>query len=200
MHQYLKIILPAYIVLYFLVLMIAPAVIVRRKIGKSPIVLSAADDAHGLIAKYFLVWMILVSIYIILFAAYPAFYSYFLPLTYLGSDALTISGLFILGVSLIWTSAAQINMHASWRVGIDEKQKTELVNTGIFRVSRNPIYLGMIASILGLFLVTPNAFTILLLALGYVLIQVQVRLEEDFLYKMHGKAYLDYKESVRRFI
>ena len=193
-------ILPVYILLYFLVLMVAPALIVRRKIGKSPIVLSAADNTHGLIARYFLVWMILVSIYIIVFAAYPAFYSYFIPVTYLGSNTLTIFGLAVLGASFIWTSAAQINMHASWRVGIDEKQKTKLVNTGIFSVSRNPIYLGMIASILGLFLVTPNAFTILLLALGYVLIQVQVRLEEDFLYKMHGKAYLDYKESVRRFI
>jgi protein-S-isoprenylcysteine O-methyltransferase Ste14 len=58
----------------------------------------------------------------------------------------------------------------------------------------------MIATILGLFLVTPNAFTLLLVVIGYVLIQIQVRLEEEFLYKMHGQTYLEYKNSVRRFI
>jgi protein-S-isoprenylcysteine O-methyltransferase Ste14 len=200
MYQYLKFILPVYIILYFVVLLVVPAMVVGKKIGKSPIVLSASDDAHGLIARYFLVWVVLASVYIILFVACPACYVYFMPMSYLENNTLTICGLAIMVVSLIWTSAAQINMQASWRVGIDEKQKTELVKTGIFRFSRNPIYLGMIVSVLGLFLVTPNAFTLLLVVLGYVLIQIQVRLEEEFLYKMHGQAYLDYKNSVRRFI
>jgi len=200
MYQYLQLILLVYIVIYFLVLLVIPALMVRRKIGKSPIVLSASDDAHGLIAKYFVVWMVLVSIYIILFATSQVFYSYFLPVTYPGGNIMTICGLVILAISLVCTSAAQINMQGSWRVGIDDKQKTELVQTGTFKISRNPIYLGMIASILGLFLVTPNAFTLFLAAIGCVLIQVQVRLEEDFLSKMHGQLYLDYKNSVRRFI
>ena len=200
MTQYLTFILPVYIVIYFLLLLVIPAVIVRKKIGKSPVVLSASDDAHGLIAKYFGAWMILASIYIILYVVHPASYTCFLPMSYLGSDALVISGLIVMIVSLLWTSAAQINMQASWRVGIDEKQKTELVSTGIFHFSRNPIYLGMIVSVVGLFLVTPNAFTMMLVVLGYVLIQIQVRLEEEFLYKMHGQTYLEYKNSVRRFI
>ena len=200
MNQYLTFILPGYIVFYLLVLLVVPTLIVYRRIGKSPVVLSASDDAHGLIAKYFLVWMVLASIYIVLFTVYPAGYKYFMPMSYMENNILIICGLAILAVSLIWTSAAQINMQSSWRVGIDEKQKTELVNTGIFHFSRNPIYLGMIVSVLGLFLVTPNAFTLILVVLGYVLIQIQVRLEEEFLYKMHGQGYLDYKNSVRRFI
>jgi len=200
MVQYFKLILPVYLLVYFLLLLIIPAVIVRRKIGKSPVVLSASDDAHGLIAKYFLVWMLLAAIYVALYAIYPASYPYFLPMTYMENNTLRIFGLVILIASLVWTSAAQVNMQASWRVGIDETQKTELVHTGIFHLSRNPIYLGMIFTIVGLFLLTPNAFTILLAVVGYVLVQIQVRLEEDFLYKMHGQAYLDYKNSVRRFI
>jgi protein-S-isoprenylcysteine O-methyltransferase Ste14 len=35
---------------------------------------------------------------------------------------------------------------------------------------------------------------------GYLLIQVQVRVEEDFLLKMHGQLYTNYKASVRRFV
>ena len=200
MTQYLPFILPAYIILYAVLLLVVPSLIVSKKIGKSPVVLSASDDAHGLIAKYFGAWMVLASIYIIVFVIYPAGYRYFMPMDYLQNETLTICGMAILTVSLIWTSAAQMNMQASWRVGIDEKQKTELVDTGIFHYSRNPIYLGMIATIIGLFLVTPNAFTVLLVVIGYVLIQIQVRLEEEFLYRMHGQVYLDYKKSVRRFI
>ncbi len=200
MNQYLTIILPLYIVLYFILLLVIPAGVVSKKIGKSPIVLSPSDDAHGLIAKYFMVWMILVAVYILIYAVYPSGYSFFLPIRYLEHTTLINSGLIILALSLIWTSAAQINMQASWRVGIDEKQKTDLVRRGIFRFSRNPIYLGMITAIMGLFLITPNGFTLLLFVSGYIMIQIQIRLEEEFLSSTHGQIYLDYKSSVRRFI
>jgi protein-S-isoprenylcysteine O-methyltransferase Ste14 len=50
---------------------------------------------------------------------------------------------------------AQYQMSNSWRIGIDEKNKTELVTKGIF-YSRNPIFLGMIISILGIFLILPT--------------------------------------------
>lgn len=200
MDQYLKFILPTYLLIYFIVLLLIPAAVVRKKIGKSPLILPASDDAHGLIARYFLVWLVLAGVYVAVFSLFPAFYPYFKPLNYLENNTLRISGILIVGVSLVWTSAAQINMQASWRVGIDEKQKTELVKTGIFRFSRNPIYLGMIFTSVGLFLLTPNAFTLLMAVVGYMLVQIQVRLEEEFLYKMHGQDYLDYKSSVRRFI
>jgi len=61
------------------------------------------------------------------------------------------------------------------------------VQTGIFRRSRNPIFLGMIATLIGFFLTIPNALTLLLLALGFVLIQNQVRLEEEFLIKKNTR-------------
>jgi protein-S-isoprenylcysteine O-methyltransferase Ste14 len=78
--------------------------------------------------------------------------------------------------------------------------KTELVISGLFTISRNPIFFGMILSLCGLFLATPNTLTALFLILGYVLIQVQIRLEEEFLTKEHGQKYSDYKQKVRRLI
>jgi protein-S-isoprenylcysteine O-methyltransferase Ste14 len=47
---------------------------------------------------------------------------------------------------------------------------------------------------------TPNAFTGLFLVLGYILIQIQIRLEEEFLTKEHGHNYEAYKQKVRRLI
>ena len=71
---------------------------------------------------------------------------------------------------------------------------------GVFRFSRNPIFLGMMLTLLGLFLVIPNALTLLTLVMGVVLIQIQVRLEEEFLARTHGEAYIEYKQHVRRWL
>ena len=102
--------------------------------------------------------------------------------------------------SFIWTFIAQAQMGNSWRIGIDTNNKTELVQTGIFRLSRNPIFLGMRLTLLGLFLTLPNAITLVILIVGEILIQIQVRLEEDFLDKTHGVAYQNYCQRTRRWI
>jgi len=91
-------------------------------------------------------------------------------------------------------------MKESWRIGIDTETKTKLITTGLFGISRNPIFLGMIVSLVGLFFLTPNTWTLLFMILGYVLIQIQIRLEEDFLIEQHGNEYLEYKEKVRRLV
>ena len=196
----LRYILPILTALYFIFLFLIRGIAVARQIGKNPIVLSSADNAYGLIAKYFGAWMILLAGYVAVFSLYPAGYAYFLPISYLESTSFKMLGLIILVISLVWTYFAQKNMRKSWRVGIDEEQKTDLVTTGIFHYSRNPIYLGMMVAVTGFFLVTPNALTLLLMTIGYILIQIQVRLEEEFLLKMHGQSYLDYKTGVNRFI
>ena len=200
MNNYLRFILPAYCIAYFLLLIVIRAWHVGRQIGKNPVVLTTTDDVHGLISKYFSCWMLLLCIYAAAYSLYPAGYAYFLPIYYLDNNTIKITGLVILAFSLAGTYAAQGSMKKSWRVGIDLQQKTDLVTDGVFHYSRNPIYVGMLASIVGLMLVTPNAFTLLLAVTGYILIQVQVRVEEDFLLKMHGQHYTAYKAAVRRFI
>ena len=91
-------------------------------------------------------------------------------------------------------------MKDSWRIGIDHEKKSELVTTGLFSVSRNPIFFGMLLSLVGLFLCLPTLFTSIFLVSGYLLIQIQIRLEEDYLRKEHGELYLTYLSKVRRLI
>ena len=95
---------------------------------------------------------------------------------------------------------AQYQMGQSWRIGIDEANKTELKQVGFFGLSRNPIFLGMLVSLLGIFLVLPNIVTAVCMVSSYLLIQIQVRLEEDFLLNQHGTAYSAYKNKVRRWL
>ncbi|MCB0370800.1 MAG: isoprenylcysteine carboxylmethyltransferase family protein, partial [Bdellovibrionales bacterium] len=71
---------------------------------------------------------------------------------------------------------------------------------GLFGVSRNPIFLGVIISYIGTFLIIPNLLSFCIMVLTIVILQVQVRLEEEYLIKIHGDEYDEYKNKVRRWI
>lgn len=200
MNEFLRIFLPTYFVVYFGIAFIGKSVIVKKRIGKNPLVLPNDESAYGLIGFYFKLTMIFMVAYVLLFAFVPKLYDQFLPITHLDTLTVKYIGLGLLALSLIWTIIAQGNMKNSWRIGIDTETKTELITTGLFKLSRNPIFFGMIISLVGLFLTTSNALTGLFLILGYVLIQIQIRLEEEFLTNQHGQKYAVYKQKVRRLI
>ncbi|PST43445.1 isoprenylcysteine carboxylmethyltransferase family protein [Riemerella anatipestifer] len=200
MNEFLRIFLSTYFIVYFGIAFVAKSVIVAKRIGKNPLVLPKDDSAYGLIGLYFKLTMIFMFVYVLLFAFVPTFYEYFLPIRQLETLTIKYVGLGLLAFALIWTIIAQGHMKNSWRIGIDTETKTELITEGLFKFSRNPIFFGMILSLIGLFLTTPNALTGLFLILGYVLIQIQIRLEEEFLTNQHGQKYAFYKQKVRRLI
>ena len=127
-------------------------------------------------------------------------YQYLLPFWYLEYDYLKYIGWGLLGLSLILVWVAQSQMANSWRIGIDEKNKTELITNGLFSISRNPIFLGVMIANFGLFLIIPNAFTLLIVSLSTVSINTQIRLEEAFLKSSHGEKYQDYLNQIMRWL
>jgi protein-S-isoprenylcysteine O-methyltransferase Ste14 len=107
-------------------------------------------------------------------------------------------GLFALG--LCGTFYAQVAMGESWRVGVDESERTDLVTQGPFKVVRNPIFAAMIPTSLGLTLMVPNAVALVGLAALVLALEIQVRLvEEPCLLRIHGPAYAGYAARVGRF-
>jgi len=113
---------------------------------------------------------------------------------------LVLFGLGLLLASLVWSFIAQAQMGNSWRIGIDAATKTQLVQHGVFRLSRNPIFLSMRVTLLGFFLILPNAVTFATLLLGDALMQIQVRLEEEYLRQTHGEEYQKYCQRTRRWL
>ena len=101
--------------------------------------------------------------------------------------------------ALAWIAIAQVQMGRSWRIGVDPA-KTELKAARLFAVSRNPIFLGMRAMLVGVFLVAPNALSLAVLLLGEALIQLQVRFEEAHLERIEGEAYRAYRARVPRWL
>ena len=193
-------ILIIYLIFYFGAAFILPSYRVWKRTGVNPVTFRCADTAHDYIGRLFKIVMLVLTLAVVIYAFAPYYYPYLLPIDWLQKRTIQYTGIGLLLLSLGWTILAQIQMGNSWRIGIDEEKETALVQKGLFGISRNPIFLGMLITLLGFFLVIPNAVTLLILVLGFVLIQIQVRLEEEFLTKIHGTAYEDFRRQVRRWL
>lgn len=99
------------------------------------------------------------------------------------------------------TLAAQGAMGRSWRIGVEESERTELITRGPFAVVRNPIFAAMIPASLGMALMVPNIAAIAALLFLVAAIELQVRfVEEPYLIRTHGQTYLDYASRTGRFV
>jgi protein-S-isoprenylcysteine O-methyltransferase Ste14 len=200
MIEFARWFLPLYLVGFFGIAFVWRSLKVKKMTGVNPYVLGKADNAHDFVGIIFRVTIFLVFVAVALNAISQDLYSFLGPLVWIENEGLRYASLALLSVALIWVASAQSQMGRSWKIGIDREHKTELVDSGIFSVSRNPIFLGMRVMLLGLFLMIPSALTLLTWILGDVLMQIQVRLEEEFLAEMHGDRYRDYRMRVRRWI
>lgn len=109
------------------------------------------------------------------------------------------------GAGLFWgglvtTLIGQSAMGDSWRIGVDEDDRTELVVRGAFEAVRNPIFAGMIPTSVGLVLMVPNPVVLVAAIALMAALEIQTRLvEEPYLLRVHGRAYGDYAARVGRF-
>ena len=196
----LKIYLPIYLIMYMLVAFVIPTYRTYKQTGINPITFGKNDNAHDYIGFIMKVLIVLLFVAVLTYSMSEKMYSYLVPISYLQTQILTITGLALIHIALVWISFAQFQMSNSWRIGIDEENKTKLVTDGVFSISRNPIFLGMIISVLGLFLILPNTLTFFLTITTYIIIQIQIRLEEEFLQKQHAQDYVNYKLKTKRLL
>jgi protein-S-isoprenylcysteine O-methyltransferase Ste14 len=121
-------------------------------------------------------------------------------------DPLDVDGLHVLGVALaaaggLAVFGAQLGMGESWRIGVSDEERTELITGGWFSVCRNPIYTAMIIGWSGFALMVPTLLgfaAIVAIASG---LELQVRfVEEPYLLRTHGDAYRAYASRVGRFL
>lgn len=189
-----------FFITYLIVGFVWPSVRTYKQTGINPITFGKTDNAHDFIGSWFKWLFALVLMTIIAYWVNGSLYQYLLPVHFLIQPSIQWIGVVLCITSLVWTVIAQWQMGQSWRIGIDQEHKTELKTSGLFSVSRNPIFLGMIATLAGYFLVLPNAITLVVASAGYLLIQVQIRLEEDFLRLNHGMEYKQYMQTVRRIL
>jgi protein-S-isoprenylcysteine O-methyltransferase Ste14 len=109
----------------------------------------------------------------------------------------------IMGV-LAWFAldgSASIRFSRAGTPVIPFKPSTALVVDGPYRISRNPIYLGMAALYIGLAFLLGWMWALLLLPVVLVAVdRLIIAREEPYLERKFGQDYVGYKRRVRRWI
>ncbi len=96
--------------------------------------------------------------------------------------------------------AGLVSFGRSFRVGIDTEHPDELITSGVFAYSRNPIYVAFALVLLGQFLVFPNRVLLVYAAAGFWLLHRQILREEEFMRKHYGAEFEEYRRRVRRYL
>jgi protein-S-isoprenylcysteine O-methyltransferase Ste14 len=88
----------------------------------------------------------------------------------------------------------------SFRVGIDEIKPDKLITNGMFKFSRNPIYVCFVCFFVGMFIIHRNIIIAVAVVLFTLAIHRQVLREEIFLASYYGLEYELYRKKVRRYL
>jgi protein-S-isoprenylcysteine O-methyltransferase Ste14 len=123
------------------------------------------------------------------------------PIDALDFTALNVVGIVVAGTAGSAVFAAQLGMGESWRIGVSDEERTDLVTGGWFSLVRNPIYAAMIGGWTGLALMVPTWLGLTAIAVVFFGLELQVRaVEEPYLVRTHGSEYEDYAARVGRFL
>ena len=121
-------------------------------------------------------------------------YSYHISL-YLGLFLL------LLGIGIAISGVLEFRLSSTTVDPRYPDKTSSLVDTGVYRFTRNPMYLGMLLSLLSIVVYFGSLISILW-CLSFILYmnQFQIKPEEKMLKEIFGSDYLDYLQRVRRWI
>jgi protein-S-isoprenylcysteine O-methyltransferase Ste14 len=182
----------------FVAVTVVRSVWLRRTAGVNAYVIDHRDPVHRFVAVVFAAVVGGLITYFVVIAISPRVEEWFGRLDWIVSDTTRWISIAAMGLATTWTGWAQFSMGNSWRIGIPQGDAPPLRTNGLFAVSRNPIFLGMLAFVCGMTLWSPSTVTVALLVATYIALEVQIRGEEAFLASMHGEAYRNYCARVRR--
>ncbi|MGK0443350.1 MAG: protein-S-isoprenylcysteine O-methyltransferase Ste14 [Bermanella sp.] len=123
-----------------------------------------------------------------------------LSLSFTG-QALIASFLLILGLLFILPAAFSFfNAKTTVDPRTPDKSRT-LVISGLYTISRNPMYVGMLLCLISLSMAQGNIFSLLLSFLfAWYITHFQIKPEERFLTEKFGDQYVQYCQKVRRWL
>lgn len=103
--------------------------------------------------------------------------------------------------SIIFAAPAIIQFIRSKNSIVPLKPASSLQFRGIYALTRNPMYFGLLLLYAGIGIVKGNWWTMMLIPLVVILIQfLVIKKEEAYLERTFGEEYLNYRRQVRRWI
>ena len=124
-----------------------------------------------------------------------------LSLSFFKSNLSTACGIGFIVIALLFIVNGIRQFILSRNTLITVKPAASLQTTGIYAISRNPMYVGLITLYIALSFLVGNWWNLLLLpVLILVIYFIVIRKEEKYLERAFGTMYTRYKQKVRRWI
>lgn len=116
------------------------------------------------------------------------------------SQIMNFTGIILGILGNIIFACAITTMKDSWRAGLAENDKTEMITSGIYQISRNPAFLGFDCVYLGILFMFFNIPLLMITVLAILMLHIQILQEEHYLDKEYGIDYRFYKKQVYRYL
>ena len=109
--------------------------------------------------------------------------------------------LLICGIVIIYTAFLSFKNHRTTINPLNLTKTSSLVNTGVFKYTRNPMYLGMVFILLSIALKF-NLYggLIIILLFFFFITKFQIIPEEKAMEKLFGQKFKIYKKKTRRWL
>ena len=113
----------------------------------------------------------------------------------------TIAGIVLIAIALLFILPALIKFVQSKNTLVTIKSATSLQTKGIYSLTRNPMYMGLLILYSGIAMLEGNWWTFIFIPLIIIIVQSYViRGEENYLQRAFGEEYNTYRKKVRRWI
>lgn len=116
------------------------------------------------------------------------------------SQIMNFTGIILGILGNIIFACAITTMKDSWRAGLAENDRTEMLTSGIYQISRNPAFLGFDCVYLGILFMFFNIPLLIITVLAILMLHIQILQEEHYLDKEYGIDYRFYKKQVYRYL
>jgi protein-S-isoprenylcysteine O-methyltransferase Ste14 len=144
---------------------------------------------------------ILPPVYLLLALAAMTALHHFAPLLQLIAPPWSAAGVGFIVVGVIIAAAAAFSFRRAGTPVIPFEPSTALVTAGLYRFTRNPMYLGMVSVLIGAALLFGSLGAWLPVPAFILIIRNNFILgEERFLEEIFGAPYLEYKARIRRWL
>jgi protein-S-isoprenylcysteine O-methyltransferase Ste14 len=140
-------------------------------------------------------------VYLVLTLIVMTLLNFHLPLVRLWKPPVSYAGLILIVIGTVMTGYSARLFAVAGTPLIPFERTTTLITYGLYRFTRNPMYLGLMLIVLGVAILQGSLAAFLPLPVFAWILQTRfVRGEERFLESLFGAEYLDYKSTVRRWI
>jgi protein-S-isoprenylcysteine O-methyltransferase Ste14 len=102
----------------------------------------------------------------------------------------------VTATGLLFTIWARRHLGSNWSGSVTIKADHELVTTGPYRITRHPIYTGLLIAFAGNALVVAEVRGLIAFGVAFAALWRKLRLEERYMRDQFGQSYIDYQRKV----